>query len=237
MRRLFLYLLLLNGVLFAWFSFQQSQTSGKINSASVGFDYSTVPSLTLLNEVPKDELLQRNKKRIEDEQRRREAAAKRICYLVGPMADEAQATKMRIRMGFENTVKVVSQETDLPVVFWVYIEPQATRQAALSLSKRLKKDGFDSYPVPEGDDINAVALGVFSKLASAEGIAAKGKSKGYEIKIAEKNRSKKLYYVALNELETAGFDQELIEKVRPDVPDVKITEKSCKSLALLKHFP
>ncbi len=236
MRRFVLFLFLLNGVLFAWFTFQQSQSTG-VQSSDSGFDFAKVPTITLLSEVPKSDLLQRNKKRIADEKRKQEAAAKQICYLIGPMVDEATATKMRIRMGYEDTVKVVLQETELPMVFWVYMEPQATRQAALSLSKRLKSDGFDSYPVPDGDDVNAVALGVFSKRDSAESVAEKGIAKGYEVKIAERVRTKEWYYVALGELETADFDQLLIEKVRLDVPEVKIEEKSCKSLALLKSFP
>ncbi|MCK5881330.1 MAG: hypothetical protein KAG18_05585 [Sinobacterium sp.] len=237
MRRFVLFLFLLNGVLFAWFSFQQSQSLDSAGDAGSAFDFSTVPTITTLSEVPKSELLQRNRKRLEDEARRKAAAQSRVCYLIGPMADVQLATRMRIRMGYEDTVKIVMLETVLPDVFWVYMEPQATWQAALSLSKRLKSDGFDSYPVPEGDDMNAVALGVFSKRESAEGVASKGIAKGYEVKIATKSRAKEQYYVALGELETADFDQELIEKVRIDVPDVKTEEKLCKELALLKKLP
>ena len=170
-------------------------------------------------------------------ERRRQAAINQICYLIGPMVDKRIATRMRIRMGYGNTVKVVSQSTQLPAVFKVYIEPQATRQAALSLEKRLKSDGFDSYAEPNGEDANAVALGVFSKRESAEGVASKGLEKGYEVKIEERKREKKMFYIALGELETADFDQEIIEKVQAEFPDVKIEEKSCKSLALLKSFP
>jgi hypothetical protein len=237
MRRFVLFLLLLNGVLFAFLAFKESQDAGLDKTANTSFNYAEVPSIVLLNEVPKSELLQRNKKRIEDEDRRRQAAINKLCYLIGPMEDERIATRMRIRMGYENTVRVVSQSTQLPKVFKVYIEPQATRQAALSLEKRLRSDGFDSYAEPNGEDANAVALGVFSKLKSAESVASKGLEKGYEVKIAERQREKQMFYVALGELETADFDQEIIEKVRAELPDVKTEEKSCKSLALLKSFP
>jgi cell division septation protein DedD len=144
---------------------------------------------------------------------------------------------MRIRMGFDDTVKVVLQEEPLAAVFKVFIEPQATRQAAQVLEKRLRADGFDSYAEPSGVDANAVALGVFSKLESAEKVAEQALGKGYEVQVAEKSRNKALYYVALGELETADFDQQVIEKVRLDLPEVKIQEKSCKALALLKSFP
>jgi hypothetical protein len=237
MRRVVLFLFLLNGVIFAWFQFQQSQQADQAEKKQATFDMGSVATIKLLGEVPKSELLIRNKERIENEARKKAAAENELCYLIGSMDDEATATKMRIRMGFDDTVRVVLQEQPLPVVFKVFIEPQATRQAALSLEKRLRADGFDSYAEPNGVDVNAVALGVFSKSASAEKVAEQALAKGYEVQVAEKERSQALYYVALGEMETADFDQQVIEKVRLDLPEVKIQEKSCKALALLKSFP
>jgi hypothetical protein len=237
MRRVVLFLFLLNGVIFAWFQFQQNQQASLAEKKAAVFDMQSVPSIKLLSEVPKSELLMRNKKRIEEQARKKAAAQNQLCYLIGSMDDEATATKMRIRMGFDDSVRVVLQEQPLPTVFKVFIEPQATRQAAQALEKRLRADGFDSYAEPNGVDANAVALGVFSKRESAEKVAKQALAKAYEVQIAEKQRSKALYYVALNELETADFDQQVIEKVRLDLPEVKIQEKSCKALALLKSFP
>jgi len=232
MRRLVLFLFILNGVLLAWFMFQQQQKDQQLEQAKERFDFSSTASVTLLSEVPKSELLQRNKKRIAEEKRKQEAKARQICYWIGPIDDESIAEKIRIRLGYGDDAKIVSDVVALPAMFGVYTQPQATYQAARALAFRLKADGFDSYAVPDGEEENTVALGVFSKLESAQSVLKKGQDKGYEVSIAERKRKKNAYFVALDEAKTLDFDQNIIEKIQVDTPEIKIIEKSCKVLAL-----
>ena len=107
MRRLVLFLFIVNGLIFAWFTFQQDKQSQESSAAQEQFDFESVEKVVLLSEVAKSELLSRNKERLEQERRRKEAAAKQICYLIGPMPDADVANKMRIRMDYPDTVKVV----------------------------------------------------------------------------------------------------------------------------------
>ena len=232
MRRLVFFLFIANGLVFAWFTFQTDRLAQQEQAIQV-FDFEAAPSIQLLSELPKSELLSRNKERIALERRRREAAAKSLCYLVGSFESKDVANRMRVRMDYFEGVKIIEQEAELPSNFWAYMEPQATRQAALALAKRLKSDGLDSYAMPDGDYTNAVALGTFSKEESAQSVADKAKAKGYEVLVAERKRSKAQFFIALDEAKTADFTESLLDKVRPDVPEVKIEEKACKSLALL----
>ncbi|NRA42459.1 MAG: SPOR domain-containing protein [Pseudomonadales bacterium] len=232
MRKLIFLLFIVNGCLLAWFIFQQDRKMQQ-QPEQVEFDFSQVPTVTLLSELSDSELAARDKVRIAEQQRRKEAASKQICYLIGAFDSAQLADRMRIRLDYFEAANIVEQTVQMPSTYWAYIEPQATRQAALALAKRLKSDGFDSYAVPSGSDINAVALGTFSKLASAEGVAEKAKAAGYEVAVAEREQTAIAYYIALNQEATEQFEMASLEQIRVDVAEVKIEEKACKTLALL----
>jgi len=104
------------------------------------------------------------------------------CYSVGPFASEEPADGvaawLRQRGG-----EVESRWTDLrqPQNYWVYLPPLGSASEARAMLRRLKDDGMQDYVrVMRGPMRNAVSMGLYSKLESAERRMAGLRSKGYE---------------------------------------------------------
>lgn len=104
------------------------------------------------------------------------------CYSVGPFASEEPADGVVVWLT-ERGGQVESRWTELrqPKNHWIYLPPLGSTDEARAMLRRLKDDGMQDYVrVMRGPMRNAVSLGLYSKLASAERRMAQLRSKGYE---------------------------------------------------------
>lgn len=101
-------------------------------------------------------------------------AASRQCFAIGGFEDEsaAQAYRAQLSVGAHNVefVGLEEQVESLEPFHWVIIPPLETRDEALRRYRELVNQGIEAYVVPSGERENAISLGLFRSLQSAEGV-------------------------------------------------------------------
>lgn len=112
------------------------------------------------------------------------------CQALGPFTDRdaaREAAAALVDTGLPARLRAVDASERLG--FWVHTPPAADRAAAERLIARLRDAGIrDFYVVADGAERDAVSLGVFRELASAEGHAARMETLGFEVRVAERRR-------------------------------------------------
>lgn len=218
---------------------QQQQID--VRAEQKAFDFSDTPTVTLLQEMPQRELVARDFRRVAvtEQQKKEQDAAELQCVLVGPFPEVVTAKQIRSRLSYssENS-SIIMIAKPLPPVHWIFIPPADTRDGSMAILKRLQGDGIDSFLMSESESgyENAISLGVYSKLESAQIVLAEIEAKGYKPELTKKLRQKEAYWLALNAKKSLAFDERKIEQFRVEIPEIKKQEKSCQSIAILQSF-
>ncbi|MDX1757881.1 MAG: hypothetical protein R3175_17640 [Marinobacter sp.] len=111
----------------------------------------------------------------------------RYCFVAGryDTVEEAQGAKTSLeRARTPLSVEVERREQQLEPLHWVIIPPQGSQEQALSLFREVQRRGIDSYLVTEGDQKNAISLGLFESLEAAERVLAQRKSENLNAELA-----------------------------------------------------
>lgn len=132
------------------------------------------------------------------------------CYRFGPFSSLKETNEYQShldRAGAEWRVQAepVSSRTS----FWVYIPAANSRDEALMTLKNLQISGVDSYIVGKGVDANAISLGTFKKIDSANALKEKLSGLGYQAEISEKKDVKNSYWAFLRLTDESGEPQAL----------------------------
>lgn len=90
-------------------------------------------------------------------------------------------------------------------VFWVYLPPAETREAALRKLRELHARSIDSFVVSDGEFARAISLGSFQSRASAVGVKDRLRAAGYEAEIREQVKDVKQVWVVLSDAAAQGF--------------------------------
>jgi hypothetical protein len=85
------------------------------------------------------------------------------CVSLGPFADMAQAEAAIATSGWSDYQPVLREISGVRTTYWVYLPPFRDRPSANRALRTLSEMGInDAYVVGEGEDRNAIALGLFS---------------------------------------------------------------------------
>ncbi|MFL1404039.1 hypothetical protein ACJO2E_01640 [Marinobacter sp. M1N3S26] len=100
--------------------------------------------------------------------------ASRQCFVIDGFEEEfaAQAYREQLSVGTHNIkfVGITEQVESLEPFHWVIVPPLETRDEALQRYRELVNQGVEAYVVPSGERENAISLGLFRSLQSAEGV-------------------------------------------------------------------
>lgn len=261
MRWFVFFLLILNGLIFVWFNFQQQYNVKDTSSANTQepFDFSSVDSLRLLSELDSAALQQRDIRRvvkpvdvtpvnlsgqaIEDVAVANSAASEKpaviTCQIIGSYPEIISARQVRIGLeerGIESRVVQIAKK--LPAVSWVYIPALKDRKEALSVLKSLQEKGVDSFLMSEeGEYQYAISLGFFSNAESAQKIVKERRAQGYNAQLTMRVRERQAYWVALEKPQSVlKINDSILSAIIDGSSDVKKQDFSCKELAQLQSF-
>lgn len=254
MRWLVFFLIVLNGLVFAWFSYQQQYNSTANEAVQVEqFDFSSVHSLALLSEIDAKELERRDlrlvakstaaKELVETEVESKQdnapavAATESQCVVMGSFPEIISARQGRIELEAQGIeTKVVQIAKQLPAVSWVYIPPQPSRKDALIILKSLQDKKIDSFLMSEpGEYQYAISLGFFGNEDSALSIQKERKAQGYDAHITKRVRERKAYWIGVEDpsLLTDNAHGKIIEDWLDSKRNIKKQEIVCAELALM----
>jgi hypothetical protein len=147
------------------------------------------------------------------------------CLTVGPLAEDAPVHAIRDwvqALGAEADVR--SDERREVALYWIYLPPQATREAAIEVVAGLRGKGIsDVIVVPKGDMANAISLGVFSRPETRDRRLRELSEKGYQPSIAPRYRSKLATWIDVAAGDGAAVRDGLVERW----PDLQLTDHAC----------
>jgi hypothetical protein len=116
-----------------------------------------------------------------------------VCYSVGPLSDELEVS--RVREWLESRggrARLRLDERRELSLYWVYLEPLASRELAVQRVEEMRAKGIDDiFAILRGDMGNAISLGVYSRRSSLERRMAELKAKGYDASVVPRYRTKK----------------------------------------------
>ena len=237
MRWLVFFLVVLNFMVLAWFGFQQTQQAQQhVAVEQEQFNFSKVPSLVTLQEMPQEEIERRDVRLRESQPVEVEAlGVESSCALIGPYPEHVSAKQAKNRISTASKpADVVEWMRPLPPIYWVYMLPKSSREEALAALKELQAEKIDSFLISDGEYVNGISLGLFSKEDSALKIMEARKAKGYNVTMKLREREEKTYWVAFRQSVPEEFVDSSVAKLSDEFEGVKKQEKSCPDVALLK---
>lgn len=119
-----------------------------------------------------------------------EATPVQGCHALGPYPDRDLAMAVReslLEVGLPATPR--AEDASQRLGFWVHTPPTSNRGNTDTVVDRLRRVGIrDFYVVADGEYENAVSLGVFSQVDSAERHAERLRGLGFDVIVGERLR-------------------------------------------------
>ena len=156
------------------------------------------------------------------------------CMRIGGLLNRGQAESVIADLPPVKT-QIRPYERVLPPLHWVVTPVYPTRAAATGTLRRLQRAGIDSYLVTEGEQRNAISLGLFHGLSAAQDLAeALRHNQGLRIRILSWERRQTEYAVLLR-FEKKGIDIAGLSRNVPENADLQIIP--CESVASPSKTP
>ena len=234
MRWLVFFLVILNGLMYAWFTFDRRGNDVAVSAQSnTDRVLAQAKPLVMVAEFADGELAERDLRKPEPEPE----PVIEMCLALGPFPEVVSAKQVAGRLPTHGiAAMVVMMDYDLPPVHWVYIEAEATREASLVNLRKLQAARTDSFLVSHGEYENAISLGYFTKIDSARSVMQKQVDAGYKAHAILKTRVEEGYFLIMNSVDSLKFSTELLENIQLENNAVKKQEKPCETVASLKVF-
>lgn len=121
------------------------------------------------------------------------AAADAVCLSIGPVAGEEEIGRMGAWLNERGgKTQLRPNERRELALYWLYLPPYPSKEDARQQVLEMKEKGVeDIFTIKNGDQANAISLGVYSRKTSLERRLAELKSKGYTPQVAPRYRQKK----------------------------------------------
>ncbi|SFB64846.1 hypothetical protein SAMN04244574_04717 [Azotobacter beijerinckii] len=148
-------------------------------------------------------------------------------FLAGVQSEEQGRQVMQRLLSLDIRSKVELIERVVAMEYWLYLPPLSSRQASLIQLKELQVKKIDSYVITQGDLVNGISLGVFSRSESAEAAIQRFRKAGYEPAMRELPRTRRDYGVEIAPESTWLFDEGLMEVLTRSFPRLQYQRKAC----------
>ncbi len=251
MRWMLIFLLILNGIAYLWFSFKADNYADfRQSSSPVLHVPNTVTRLILLKEISEDRLRALSKGSTHSQgegansgnrdsgsgltQDGLNPLGKPVCGLLGPFPEIVTARQFTYRLeSLEIQAKLKSQSLSADPVYMVYLEPLASREQGLNLLQGLQAKRIDSYLITEGELKHGISLGFFRNKASAENVRQQRIEDGYDAELVVKTRNRELIWAMLQPAELGKISQKLLDQLLEDYEYLQKRQNFCDRVASL----
>lgn len=199
------------------------------------FKYGDIPSLTFLSESTSVPVVAVERPISEipvlpDESTQEDKP--KLCEIVGPFEGEKQAKDMVERLrAWDVKSEVRSLQLPAGPGYWVYLEPEANRKAALRKLAELQSRGVDSYVIPKGELEHGISLGMFSKKALADARMVEAESMGLTPRMQTIERTYREVWVMLNHQEDEKMSEISWSRVLDEKKVLQRRENFCLGVA------
>lgn len=160
-----------------------------------------------------------------------------VCLMIGPFKEEVTGKQVVSRLAaLDIHPEMEAIEFPGKPNYWVHIPPQTSRKAAIKLLRELQGKKIDSFLITEGELENGISLGIFTKLASAEGVSSERSDQGYDVKVLAVPSSRKELWAVFDGDQTAKFSDELWETIQEGNSGLQRRKNYCDKIAPSDNF-
>lgn len=155
-----------------------------------------------------------------------------VCNMIGPFKEKVSARQIKDRLKALE-IDVVTYQLKLPEKpdYWVHLGPMRSRREALDMLRELQTKKVDSFLITEGELVNGISLGFFTKEELAQAIQKQRREQGYDAKIHQIPRfSTQLWEVFVGD-QYSKLTQGLWQKVKAGTEDLELRKNSCDLIA------
>lgn len=172
---------------------------------------------------------------VSDEELAKDPAA--TCWMLGPFEDDGTANALQQRLQAQDVrLQLKTLVTPVAPDYWVYIEPQRSRQAALRLLRELQASQIDSFIIGEGQLENGISLGFFPDEKSARKVMRRRTEDGYAVKIKSVARSAEEIWAVLQLAEYNKLKAGQWQKLQRELGKWQQRQNYCKLIASQKQL-
>lgn len=160
-----------------------------------------------------------------------------LCGALGPFAEEISAKQVLGRLVDAGIVAALeSREVVARYDHWVHIPPLADRDAALRVLHQLQQRRIDSFLITDGELANGISLGIFSRQGSAQKLAARHQSLGFDIAIRPLPRNEVQRWLLVQPDLVADIDAPLLAELRKGGMNIEFLRQPCADVAPALQF-
>jgi hypothetical protein len=160
------------------------------------------------------------------------AAPPPVCHMIGPFKEKISARQVKDRLkALDVEVKTYQLQIPDKPDYWVHLGPMRSKKEALEALRELQGKKIDSFLITEGDLINGISLGFFTKEELAQAVQRQRREQGYEAKIRQVPRFSQQLWEVLDAEQYSRFSDALWQKVKSGTDGLELRKNSCDLIA------
>jgi hypothetical protein len=160
------------------------------------------------------------------------APPKPICHMIGPFKEKISAYQVRDRLKALD-IDLHTYQVDIPgrPDYWVHLGPMRSRKEALDMLRELQAKKIDSFLITEGELINGISLGFYTKEELAQAVLKQRREQGYSAKIRAVPRFTQELWEVFAEGQYSKFSDDLWQKITAGTQGLELRKNSCELIA------
>jgi len=217
MRKIFVLLLVVNVVFFAWMNLTEPKVDAE-NAVIITpqQEVNTLP-IVLISEVfePKSKIIGSSN-----------TGGSGEGLLLGGLADEQQAKALLQRlMSLNIGGEVVERTSIVDTEYFAYIPAGESKRLALRMIDELRANSMDVALVESGALDNVISLGRFMNEAAASAQVERAHALGYQAEIKKDIKKQQTYWVAVNAESKRLIDEQVVSSLSGDFAELRYVEE------------
>ncbi len=160
-----------------------------------------------------------------------------MCWLIGPFQEVISGKQVINRLSALD-IKLALQSIEIvgKTDYWVHLQPQLSRKAAIKLLRELQAKKIDSFLITEGELADGISLGFFTSEERAKNVLQERIKQGYEAKIKQVPRTHTELWAVFERGEYSKFSDTLWEKIKQGNKGLERRKNYCDKIASLENF-
>lgn len=155
-----------------------------------------------------------------------------VCHMIGPFKEKISARQIKDRLkALDVEVKTYQLQVPEKPDYWVHLGPMRSRKEALDVLRELQGKKIDSFLITEGDLINGISLGFFTREELAQAVQRQRREQGYEAKIRQVPRFSLELWEVLDAEQYGRLSDALWQKVKSGTEGLELRKNSCDLIA------
>jgi hypothetical protein len=160
-----------------------------------------------------------------------------VCHMIGPFGEQVSARQVRDRLrSLEIAVDLYEFSVPTRSDYWVHLGPMASRKGAVDLLRELQAKGIDSFLITEGELVNGISLGFFSREDLAQAVLRERQQQGYRAAIREVPRFSSELWAVFAEDAHSEFSEQLWQQIAAGTRGLERRKNLCDAIASARRL-